>query len=56
MKEAEEQPPVISPEPGVGDGTKPRWSAPEVTILDAKETLTGAPAAFEETPTDKLGS
>jgi hypothetical protein len=35
---------------------KSRWSAPQITILDAKQTLTGAPSTLEETPTDKLGS
>jgi hypothetical protein len=36
---------------------KRAWSAPQLTMLDAKETLSGAPSTIEETPiNNKPGS
>jgi hypothetical protein len=37
--------------------SKRAWSAPQLTMLDAKETLSGAPSTIEETPiNNKPGS
>ena len=56
MHEREMRPRAETPQHDIADPAKRRWQAPHVTVLDAKETLSGSPSASEETPLLKPGS
>ena len=50
MHEREMLPHAEMPRRDGADQAKRRWSAPRLTALDAKETLSGAPSTLEEGP------
>jgi len=54
MQQRDTQPGAETPQESAVQ--KRAWSAPQLTILDAKETLTGPPGGIEETPLSKPGS